>query len=190
MKSRARNESASRSSRCCSAAVRGCPSSSTQYVDVTNKQLPPEKFYERLSHVTPRGERSEHPTAETLTKRESAQSAAQSRRAELVEAEVEGSAHEAPKFKFSIRQWWWIIAMIVGIIGIGIVLWLNGTFQPAVDSHADRNFFSCASSFIHRVFTTDAKANTDSHTFLFVDSRWRAKRADDPCACREFHHGQ
>ena len=103
---------------------------STQYVDVTNKQLPPEKFYERLSHVTPRGERSEHPTAETLTKRESAQSAAQSRRAELVEAEVEGSAHEAPKFKFSIRQWWWIILMIVGIIGIGIVLWLNGTFQP------------------------------------------------------------
>ncbi len=131
MKSRAQNGLASRSSRCCSAAVRGCPSSSTQYVDVTNKQLPPEKFYERLSHVTPRGERSEHPAAETLTKREPAQSAAQSRRAELVEAEVEGSAHEAPKFKFSIRQWWWIIAMIVGMIGIGIVLWLNGTFQPA-----------------------------------------------------------
>ena len=62
--------------------------------------------------------------------------------------------------------------------------------SACVDFHADRNFFSCASTFIHRVFNTDAKANTDSHTFLFVDSRWRAKRADDPYACREFHHGQ
>ena len=50
--------------------------------------------------------------------------------------------------------------------------------SACVDFHADRNSFSCASSFIHRVFNTDAKANTDSHTFLFVDSRWMGK------ACR------
>ncbi len=88
---------------------------STQYVDVTNKGLPPEKFYEHLALVTPRGEHSEHreqQTEETLTKRGPAPS-------------VE---NEAPKF--SIKQMWWWIVAIVGAIGIAIVLWMNGTFQP------------------------------------------------------------
>jgi len=88
---------------------------STQYVDVTNQEMPPEKFYERLSQVTPRGEHSEHSVEETLTKRDPAES----------------PAGEAPKFKFSIKQWWWVIAMTLGMIGIGFVLWMNGTFQPA-----------------------------------------------------------
>ncbi len=81
---------------------------------MTNKELPPEKFYERLSHVTPRGERSEHPAEETLTKRVPAPS----------------PENEAAKFQFNIRQWWGVIAIILGVIGIAIVLWLNGTFQP------------------------------------------------------------
>jgi len=84
---------------------------STQSVDVTNKELLPEEFYERLARVT---SRNEHPANETLTKREPAIR----------------PANEAPKFKFSIRQWWWVIVMIVGMIGIVMVLWLNGTFQP------------------------------------------------------------
>ena len=87
---------------------------STQYVDVTNKELPPERFYERLSRVTPRGEHSEHPAEETLTKHGPARS----------------PEKEAPRF--NIRQWWWIILMVIGMIGIGIVLWINGTFQPPV----------------------------------------------------------
>jgi len=33
---------------------------STQYVDVTNSKMPPEKFYDRLAHVTPRN-KYEHP---------------------------------------------------------------------------------------------------------------------------------
>ena len=82
---------------------------STQYVDVTNNELPPEKFYDRLSRVTPRGEGSEHSEQESLTKRERAAS----------------PAHEAHKFR--LGQWWWVIAVILGSIGLGIVLWLNGT---------------------------------------------------------------
>src|SRR5271157_1914031 len=72
---------------------------STQYVDVTNQQLPPEKFYEHLALVTPRGERSEMQSQETLTKREPAPS-------------VE---NEAPKF--DIKQMWWWVAAIIGAIG-------------------------------------------------------------------------
>src|SRR5271157_6024020 len=61
---------------------------STQYVDVTNKELPPEKFYEHLALVTPRGERSEHPAEETLTKREPAP--------KLALSSSKGPANEAP----------------------------------------------------------------------------------------------
>lgn len=79
-------------------------------MDAKNKELLPEKFYERLTLVTPRGE---HPEKETLTKREAVQS----------------PANEALKFNIN-QMWWWVLAL-VGAIGIVIVLWLNGTFQPA-----------------------------------------------------------
>ncbi|MGA7193840.1 MAG: SUMF1/EgtB/PvdO family nonheme iron enzyme [Anaerolineales bacterium] len=81
----------------------------TQGMDTANKELLPEKFYEQLALVSPR---EEHPAEETLTKREAAQS----------------PANEAPKF--NIKQMWWWIAALIGAIGIGIVLWFNGTFQP------------------------------------------------------------
>ena len=83
---------------------------STQGIDVKNKEPLPEKFYERLALVT---SRDEQPEEETLTKREAPQ----------------GPANEAPKFNIK-QMWWWVVAL-VGAIGIVIVLWLNGTFQPA-----------------------------------------------------------
>ncbi|MFZ1041762.1 MAG: SUMF1/EgtB/PvdO family nonheme iron enzyme [Anaerolineales bacterium] len=82
---------------------------STQGMDAKNKELLPEKFYERLALVTPR---EKHPEEETLAKREAAQS----------------PANEASNFNIK-QMWWWVLALI-GAIGIVILLWLNGTFQP------------------------------------------------------------
>jgi formylglycine-generating enzyme required for sulfatase activity len=99
---------------------------STRDMDGKNKELLPEKFYERLALVTPR---DEHRVKETLTKREPAPKPALSPQAELVEASSEGPAAEAPKF--NIKQiGWWVLAL-VGALGIVVVLWLNGTFRFA-----------------------------------------------------------
>jgi len=80
-----------------------------QGLAVTDKDRLPEQFYEQLSHLMKRGG---HPE-EILTKPGTARN----------------PGDEAPNLSLN-QVWPWILAL-VGAIGIVVVLWLNGTFQPA-----------------------------------------------------------
>ena len=93
---------------------------STQYVDVTDGSLPPEKFYQRLSRVTPRGEQSER------TPESDAEKIAKAAPASNPGPEA---APVKPKSSLSPK----IIALIV-IIGLVIIAsgyGLSQLFQPS-----------------------------------------------------------
>ncbi|HUI88012.1 MAG TPA: SUMF1/EgtB/PvdO family nonheme iron enzyme [Anaerolineales bacterium] len=78
----------------------------TQGLDVTNQRSLPEKFYEQLALVTPRGE---HPSEDDS---------------------IEGEPTAEP-FKLRIKSGtlWLLIPIFIGAVGIAFLLWLNGTFR-------------------------------------------------------------
>jgi hypothetical protein len=39
-----------------------------------------------------------------------------------------GPTNQPPRPKLSLSQFWWVILVILGALGLLIVLWLNGTF--------------------------------------------------------------
>lgn len=98
---------------------------STQYVDVSDGSVPPEKFYSRLALVTPRGERSEGIPESGLEKMARAAPASISR---------PEAAPVKPKLNLSLK----VISLIVviGLVAIAAVFGLSQMFQPSVPAPA------------------------------------------------------